>query len=260
MFSGCKRLKAIICSDRSTQWPVQYNDEGMFIDCFSLVGRDGSAKVAYNANELSSYSARSAGLGGYFTPRSSAHLLLGKTSRGDLFNLANNVKVTWNAVPGAKYYKVYRSGIKEPVIVTSGLVGWDKEPGLVNGQKYTYKIVASLTGKGDPSGDSPDSYSKVMYRLKTVALRSVKNTAPGAVTVSYDRTGSGDSYVLQYSEKQDMSDAKTRVIKGAATTSCAIGGLRKGKTYYFSIRVRKIVNGISYYTTFGKARQITITK
>lgn len=90
---------------------------------------------------------------------------LGKTARGDIFNLANNVKVTWKEVPGAKYYKVYREGVtdpsetlSEPVIVTSKLVGWDKQPGLTSGHAYRYKIVASLTGAGDPSGDSSVSY------------------------------------------------------------------------------------------------------
>ena len=187
-------------------------------------------------------------------------IVLGKTTRGDMFNLANNVKVTWKAVTGAKYYKVYRSGVKEPVIVTTGLVGWDKSPGLKNGQKYTYKIVASLTGKGDASGDSPLSYSKVMYRLKTVVIRSAKNTAPGKVTVKYDRTEYGDSYVLQYCEREDMVGAKTKVVLGASNTSYVIGGLKKGKTYYISIRVRKKVNGIDYYTTFGVAKKVTITQ
>ena len=194
-------------------------------------------------------------------------ILPGKTTRGDMFNLANNVKVTWKEVPGAKYYKVYREGVTsrsesltEPVIVTAGLVGWDKSPGLTNGHAYRYRIVASLTGKGDSSGDSPLSYSKLMYRLKTVVIRSVKNTAPGQVTVKYDKSATGDSYVLQYCERQDMVGAKTKVVLGANNTSYTIGGLKKGKTYYISIRVRKKVNGIDYYTTFGVAKKITITK
>ena len=192
---------------------------------------------------------------------------LGKTARGDMFNLANNVKVTWQAVSGAKYYKVYREGItnsketqKDPVIVTTGLVGWDNSPGLTNGHAYRYTIVASTTGAGDPSGDSSLSYSKVMYRLKTVVIRSVKNTAAGQVTVTYDKTTCGDSYVLQYSESKDMTDAKSKVVQGASNTSCVIGGLKKGKTYYFSIRVRKKVDGINYYTTFGVPKKVAVTK
>ena len=202
-----------------------------------------------------------------FTPLPAEQEQPGKTTRGDLFNLAGNVKVTWKAVPGAKYYKVYREGITdpsesvdEPVIVTSRLVGWDKEPGLTNGHAYRYRIVASLTGKGDPSGDSPLSYSKLMYRLKTVAIRSVKNTGPGAVTVRYDKTTAGDSYVIRFSENEDMSGAKTRVIKGAGNTSYVIGGLKKGKTYYISIRVRKTVDGINYYTTFGVAKKVKVER
>ena len=191
----------------------------------------------------------------------------GKTTRGDMFNLANNVKVTWKQVPGAKYYKVYREGVtdkketrKDPVIVTSGLIGWDKDPGLTNGHAYRYKIVASLTGKGDSSGDSTLSYSKLMYRLKTVVIRSVKNNEPGKVTVKYDKTTSGDSYVLQYCEREDMVGARTKVVLGADNNSYTIGGLKKGKTYYISIRVRKKVNGIDYYTTFGVAKKIMIAK
>ena len=192
---------------------------------------------------------------------------LGKTTRGDMFNLANNVKVTWKEVTGAKYYKVYREGItdpketrKDPVIVTERLIGWDKEPGLTNGHAYRYKIVASLTGKDDSSGDSTLSYSKLMYRLKTVVIRSVKNNAPGKVTVKYDKTTSGDSYVLQYSERQDMVGAKTKVVQGASNTTCVISGLQKGKTYYVSIRVRKKVNGINYYTTFGVPKKVAVTR
>ena len=117
-----------------------------------------------------------------------------------------------------------------------------------------------MTGKGDSTGDSIRSYSKLMYRLKTVVIRSVKNTAAGKVTIKYDKTTSGDSYVLQYSENQDMTGAKTKVVMGANTTSYVIGGLKKGKTYYISIRVRKKVNGIDYYTTFGVPKKVTITK
>ena len=47
---------------------------------------------------------------------------------------------------------------------------------------------------------------------------------------------------------------------GANNTSYKISGLKKGKTYYISIRVRKKVDGIDYYTTFGVPKKVTITK
>ena len=267
MFLNCSNLKTIYCSDSSVNWKDLDSGDHMFSGCISLEGQEGKTTVVYNKYKDDASMAKAAGQGGYFTPKKSTVVELGKTSRGDMFNLANNVKVTWKEVSGAKYYKVYREGVtdpsesvEEPVIVTTGLVGWDKEPGLTNGHAYRYKIVASLTGAGDSSGDSPLSYSKLMYRLKTVVIRSAKNTAAGKVTVKYDKTTSGDSYVLQYCERKDMVGAKTKVVLGANNTSYVIGGLKKGRTYYISIRVRKKVNGIDYYTTFGVPKKVTITK
>ena len=243
----------------------------------TVVIEDGSKTLAENTDyelrfencvDVGTASAIITGKGDYTGTVTVKYLIkVGKTTRGDMFNLSGNVKVTWKEVPGAKYYKVYREGItdpreslKEPVIVTTGLVGWDKEPGLTNGNAYRYRIVASTTGRGDSTGDSRLSYSKVMYRLKTVVIRSVKNTGPGKVTVRYDKTTSGDSYVLRYCEREDMDGAMTKVVLGANNTSYTISGLQKGKTYYISIRVRKKVNGIDYYTTFGVPKKIAVTK
>ena len=190
---------------------------------------------------------------------------LGKTRRGDMFNLAGTVKVTWEAVPGAIWYKVYRSGKAEPVIVTKALIGYDNTEGMIPGEKYTYKIVASTTGKDKDGkivsgGESPLSYSKVMYRLKTVAWKYVKNTQPGKVLASYQKSPYGDSYVLLYADNEAMNGAKSKVIFGSNTTSCLLGGFKKGRTYWFQIRVRKKVNGIDYYTTFGAKKKVVITK
>ena len=66
--------------------------------------------------------------------------------------------------------------------------------------------------------------------------------------------------MLQYCEREDMVGAKTKVVLGANNTSYEIGGLKKGKTYYISIRVRKKVDGIDYYTTFGVPKKVTIVK
>ena len=266
MFCGCNNLRTIYCEDHKTNWSWDDSTE-IFTDCRSLFGMDRDLRINYSGKNNEASMAKSGYLGGYFTPKYSVYAR-GKTTRCDIFNLANSVKLTWKAVPGARYYKVYREDItspkttpKDPVIVTSKLVGWDTQPGLTNGHDYRYRIVASLTGKGDSSGDSTTSYSKRTYRLKTVAIRSLKNTAPGVVTVKYDKSYfAGDSYVLQLSEHENMIGAKTKVVKGADNTSCVFGGLKKGKTYYISIRVRKQVNGINYYTTFGVPRKVVVTQ
>ena len=57
-----------------------------------------------------------------------------------------------------------------------------------------------------------------------------------------------------------MAGAKTKVVLGAANTSYVIGGLKKGRTYYISLRVRKKVGGIDYYTTFGVPKKVRIER
>ena len=57
--------------------------------------------------------------------------------------------------------------------------------------------------------------------------------------------------MIAYGEREDLVGAKTKVVLGAENTSCTIGGLKSWVTYYISIRVRKKVNGVYYYTTFG---------
>ena len=143
-------------------------------------------------------------------------------------------------------------------------MGWDNctTPALEPGKIYTYKIVASLTGKNDSSGDSPLFYSKSIYRLKTTAFKYVKNTAPGKVTVSYKKSDYGDSYVILYADNADMKNAKSKVIYGADTTAVVLGGFKKGKTYWFQIRVRKSIDGykLPFYTTFGAKKSVKITQ
>ena len=143
----------------------------------------GNAKITVTVGETANYKKA--------TTELEVRVLPGKTTRGDMFNLANNVKVTWKEVPGAKYYKVYREGITnpkesltEPVIVTTSLIGWDKQPGLTSSNAYRYKIVASTTGKGDPSGDSP-----VLFCI--LALSDQKASPEHAIPVRIARRSAG---------------------------------------------------------------------
>ena len=79
-------------------------------------------------------------------------ITLGKTRRGDMFNLAGTVKVTWEAVPGAIWYKVYRSGKADPVIVTKALIGYDSAEGMTPGEKYTLRSLPPRQGKTRTAG------------------------------------------------------------------------------------------------------------
>ena len=104
--------------------------------------------------------------------------------------------------------------------------------------------------------------------LAPMKINSCKNDKNGAATVKWavsSGTNKANGYELQYAEsKEDLFGQKGTFRKaslnGRNSLSKTVTGLKKGKTYYISIRVRKKVNGIDYYTTFGVPVRITVTK
>lgn len=72
MFYDCTNLTTIYCADNTTDWSVVSSGPHMFLGCTSLVGKDGSTQVFYDSNYYEESMAKSAGLGGYFTPKISS--------------------------------------------------------------------------------------------------------------------------------------------------------------------------------------------
>ena len=169
-------------------------------------------------------------------------------------NVASGIKLTWEKVPGATSYRVYRGS--KLLGTTSKLELTDQEVKMNAGKKYTYKVVATRKG----AGDSPKARTATMYRLLPVAITSVKNPAAGKMTVNYDSGKVCSGYVVRYGLKSDMSDAKVITVKGAETTSRTFSGLTKGKTYYVQVRTYMIDNGVRYYSGYCTTKTVKIVK
>ena len=72
MFDECVSLKTIYCSDSDTEWifDPECETEDMFGVCRELKGVYGDTVVAYADDKTGPEYAKSAKLGGYFTPKS----------------------------------------------------------------------------------------------------------------------------------------------------------------------------------------------
>ena len=182
---------------------------------------------------------------------------LAATKQVKLTNVASGIKVSWEKVKGAKYYKIYRDGIQ--ILKTSKTNAVDTEVKYNNGCKYTYKVIASTT-KDDSSGDSKAYRTSTGYRLMSVGIKSLKNTAAGELTVTYEKNTACNGYVIYFGLKDDMSDAKNRVVGNANTLSKTIGGLRKGKTYYVNVRARILDGKHKYYSGYSRIKEVRIEK
>lgn len=180
----------------------------------------------------------------------------GASTQVRLKNLANGIKISWEQVNGAKYYKVYR-GTKH-IVTTSRLYATDLEVKDNNRTRYTYKVVASTT-KDNGSGDSTLARTATGYRLFAVTISSLKNTSAGRMTVTYGMNPKADKYAIYYGTKADMSDAKVITVQGAKNTSRVLS-VTKGKTYYVQVQCYIIESGIKYYSGYCPVKSVKITR
>ncbi len=145
-----------------------------------------------------------------------------------LSNLVSGVKVTWNAVPDATTYNVYRKLPEQtswgtPVFVTSSLQFIDASVG--SGEMYQYTVEANTP-------DGPTGYNligKSIYFLETPDVLSVSNSN-GGVTFKwrgvegatgyqvYRRTSTGGWVYVGATAKTYLLDkgAKAKITSGAA--------------------------------------------
>ena len=164
-------------------------------------------------------------------------------------NTADGVSLTWNPVPNARKYRIYRSGV---------LIANVRQPSyldqrLINGDAYLYRISAV----GYQSG-------QVIYKtsMKSKARRNVWITVPENLSaagnktkkavVTWERNISVKGYQVRYSLNRDMSEAKIVLIKKNERVRKTIEGLEDGKTYYFQIRAYKKFEGRNFYSAWSE--------
>ncbi len=138
---------------------------------------------------------------------------------------------------------------------------------LVKGTDYTlsYKnnkkpgeATVLIRGAGDYKG----SEATATFRIAPAgtSISSLKNNAKKTVTVKWKKGKAGSGYQIQYSLKKNMKSAKSVTVKGLKTTSAKISKLKKGKTYYFRIRVFTTVNGSKLYSEWSSVKKIKVSK
>ena len=174
----------------------------------------------------------------------------------ELTNRAVGIKISWDQVPGARYYKVYRDDTF--LFATSRLYATDTGVRTKNGEKFTYKVVASTTK--DATGDSYRQRTATGYRILPSGIKSLQNSEPGKMTVTYGQNSAATGYVIRFSRNREMSNAKVITVKDADTLSRTFSGLTQGATYYVQMRAYKLVNNIRYYSQYSTIRSLTITK
>ena len=165
----------------------------------------------------------------------------------------NDVKVTWNKVAGAAYYRVYYKKASDDSYkykkVSKGSTTSKIFYDLKSGTQYKIKVIA-YTSSGKKS-----SYSSVksVYTLKKVTQNTVKKYSSSKVNVSWVNINGETGYQVSRSTKKTGTNV-VATVKNTTAKSKLISVPKKGKTYYYKVRAYKIVNGIRVYGPWSNVR------
>lgn len=99
---------------------------------------------------------------------------------------------------------------------------------------------------------------KFTFSAKDVDIKNVKSTNRKKATVTWKKVSGADGYVVQYSVKSGMKNAKKVVISKGSTTKKVLKKLKSKKIYYVRVRAYKNINGTKIYTAYSAVDQVKV--
>ncbi|MBR5826011.1 MAG: fibronectin type III domain-containing protein, partial [Clostridia bacterium] len=170
------------------------------------------------------------------------------------------IKLSWNAVPGAAGYTVYRYSPAKKAYVKAGTTSGTSltVKSLYAGTKYTFKVVAYGKTSAGKVYDS-DSYTllKTATKTKTPELTKVTSSAKGKATLTHTDVSGETGYTVYYSTSKDSGFKKYNNFK-ADTKTCSITGLTSGKTYYFKVRTYITTDSGYVYSAWSAVKSVKV--
>ena len=125
--------------------------------------------------------------------------------------------------------------------------------------KFSGDVAITVTASGDANYEDLTRNIKIVVP-KSVAFKSVKNSAKKTVTVKWKKEKNVKGYQIQYSLRKDFKNAKIKTIKNSKTTFLKINKLKANKKYYFRIRTYGTEQKKKYYSNWSNAKKVTIKK
>ena len=126
-------------------------------------------------------------------------------------------------------------------------------------------IAATFTKAGKTAGKHCSVCGEEIVEQETVAKLvspTISKLTAGkkAFTATWKKAPTVDGYQLQYATNAKFSKAKSVTIKKDSTTKTTVKKLTAKKKYYVRVRAYKAINGKKVYSSWSKAKTVTIKK
>ncbi|ALC91646.1 hypothetical protein AM500_19040 [Bacillus sp. FJAT-18017] len=167
----------------------------------------------------------------------------------------NKLKVSWNVIPGANGYEVYRatslygtySNIKT---ITSGSTSSYINTSLSTGRTYYYKVRAYRVVGGKKVYNSFSKVASAKPVLAAPARISLAKASSTSIRVSWYKVAEASGYEVFRSTSKTGTYSKVKTITSGSTISFTNTSLTRGKTYYYKVRAYKVVSGKKIYSSY----------
>ncbi len=150
--------------------------------------------------------------------------------------------------------------IKPAVTVTDGgrtLINKTDYKVTYKNNKAAGKATVIITGRGNYTGTATKDFA---IKPAKTNFTAAKNTSKQTVTLKWTKTKSGTGYEVQYSLKKNFKSAKKVEISKGKTVSTKVKKLKKGKTYYFRVRVYKDITSKKLYSAWSDTAKVKISR
>jgi len=154
---------------------------------------------------------------------------------------STSIKLSWDAVYGAKGYKVYRSAAEEgPYKEIANLAGADSitftNKGIDTGDKFFYKVSAyDLLEDALFEGSLTEAVSASASPLIPSNFKAARSSY-SSIKLTWSKVAGADGYYIYRYNSSKKGYYLYKTIKSGTTVSYTNTGLTTGKTYYYKIK------------------------
>ncbi len=161
-------------------------------------------------------------------------------------NCTNGILFTWNAVPDAESYYVYRrsTGSWDLLDIVTDTSYLDPDSGLVSGTRYTYTVRACNRYSNTLGGY--DAQGKTVNWLSQPVLRSAAGNSAN-VTISWEPVSNAQGYFVY---RRIPGTSSWRYLGQTASTGFSDNTAKSGTVYTYTVRAWA-GSSMSYYYVHG---------
>lgn len=163
---------------------------------------------------------------------------------------AVQITLSWEAVPGAGGYRIYRSTTenegyhKIKTITDADTLSYTDKKDLITGTTYYYKICTYNEDFTYPNGNDSKVFSAIPMPSKLKL--SAKSAGYSSIQLNWKTETGITGYILYRSDSKDGTFKKIKTITDCETTTYTNKKLTTGKTYYYKVKAYTTVDDTKY--------------